>query len=456
MKRYLFLGTAAALLIHSHANAADPIDVTKLCTGVSANENIRPKLVGELLKKHPITVDASLLTNTELTPFQTITRSISACLTTDDSVTRCSGAKNIYRDVRALMTGSERYSNLSVFRDAEIPSKSYLSSFLDIRDPNSIRVTCKQVNPKVTGEKTKPTKLTLSKVVVGKTTADISKSLKKRDSAALSLKLDRATKLEVENEDGTSTFVDNDVVSANFVVAYPKLFNLAKSEYELDGAKTDTSLYLSPYVGLEYESNIDPEKETDNLSFGLNLKKSFGIAPLNIGKDEFGPFTISPDFSSVELDLEYITDIEERESKQWFTQARMPLLNIFPSSYWGVDRKSFQPTFDLTAVMDYSSVDERGDKAELKDKDYHRIGYDAELQMRLFEVSDWEFDYTAKYSFRETLDSSAANADYWDMGFKFKPTPESNFEYGISYKRGENLKTLEDIESWEVTIGYKQ
>jgi len=352
-----------------------------------------------------------------------------------NEATTCASAKTIVDEIDGLFTNAQKYKGLTL---NEIPPtlarQDYPIRFMDFSDPSILVLTCDDapeivapvVPPQTSETKEATTKPKKGKWVIGKTTADFAKTLKKRDAAKVSAALDRGEKLKVTDDLGIETLRKNDVVSANIAMAYEsENLKLFTSEYTVRNLSIDTSLYVKTYIALDYESNINAEKETDDLSFGLNFSKNLPIKPLKSASDYpvIGLVQFAPDLSRFELDLAYITDIEERDSKQWFTEARLPLFDLVPAQYFAVGDKSFQPTFDFTAVIDYSQIDERGDKVELEDEEYFRLGYNAALNLPLFELTGMSFDYMAKYSWRESLDNSASNADYWDMGFKFTPSP---------------------------------
>ena len=277
--------------------------------------------------------------------------------------------------------------------------------------------------------------------------ASLGKSTSQKKAAEFSLTLDRANKISVTDPNTmVETFEKNEVIETNVTLGLKNLTTI-----KLNKSSSDYNVYVTPYVSWQYRSNLNPQAEVDNLSLGakfVNLANEKRVRDFRIPE----LVDIVYGVGDIELTGAYITDLEQRDSKQWSAELRVEDVVDFHTWVLGFDQG-----FSITPVVDYSDIDEFDDKINLRDlQSYTRIGYDIDYSAHLFDVSDWKLGFDASYQFRDTISNDPANADFVTAQLQLKPNKGSNFSYGVQYDRGENLISLEEIESWKVTIGYKQ
>ncbi len=456
--------------------ADNPLHVD-VCKNAGANDDVREAFVTKLLERNPVPITGSMLKGDAPNSFA-------------DAILKCRGKcdnqRNIVSALNQVLSGAgspydlqwrnpfEKFKKVSesgrvdATLDAEL--EKHYRLLLDLTTPYHT-MTCKnayddggelippdrrtQVVASSRSEdddekkKCKPTDggfcLSRANVAVMKDAASIGKAKNKRDPAKLAYSIDKVDQVEVTQDDGSTIKRNKEIVSANIALVYADLFN---AKY---GAPLTPR--ISPFVELDYKSNIDPKKETDNLAFGVSvdgdLPDSFELSGL--------PDNIGIGLDRYHITASWITDIEERESSQFFSTLNLPLLEFGAVSPpdWGRLNLHWYVSSDI--AFDHSEIGEAGDKVALeKLSSFVRYGYDLALVARLgYGLTEWSTTLKAEYKFRDDFTAGPANADYWEVGLTLKPREDSNFSYGITYKRGENLKTLEDIENWEFSLGFK-
>ena len=279
-------------------------------------------------------------------------------------------------------------------------------------------------------------------------------SFKSREAAQFAITLDRENKINTADPGQTAVFVENEVFQADMAVSLDKFFRIHRGELEIESRGDEThDIYISPYAALQYKTNLDNTKETDNLSFGLKLNQSLPESfkiPLNIS----GILSASTEVDGYSVNLAYVTDIEQRESRQWFAEAKTEFVT---AEFLNIP--NVQTFLGLTAVMDYSQVDEFVDKVKLKDiNEFLRLGYDLSASAAYNLTDGLRLGLDVNYQFRDTLTNEAANADHVTASLNFKPVsrPDLELSYGIVYERGETLISLEDVEIRKLAIGLKR
>lgn len=279
----------------------------------------------------------------------------------------------------------------------------------------------------------------------------------KSSYAELSASLDNEDREEIKDDEGNIIEKrPTEKVSFNGAIGNPMYFeNIAPLG--------PTDLLLTPYIELQYKEREDASKETDNLFIGTE----FAFA-LDDGAWK-GP-NLYPRFN-----FAYVTDIEERDSEQYIASAEInipyaerladtsiPILRNYAkdASLHKFGDLNLTLGWDVDAIVDYSEVGERGDKVRLFD--YTRVGYGANATFRLFSDPDgedqpgddnWSIEFDVDYDYRDVVSGDAIDSDFVTLALSYKPASDKNVSYGLTYKRGENTISLEDVENWE--LGFK-
>lgn len=284
--------------------------------------------------------------------------------------------------------------------------------------------------------------------------------INKRDKssyAELSASLDNEDREEIKNDDGTVIERrPTEKVSFNGAVGMPFYF-------ENVTPLGPTDLLFTPYVELEYKEREEAAKETDNLFIGAEMAFALDDGGWR------GP-RLYPRFK-----IAFVTDIEERDSEQYLASfdinipfaerladTSIPIINSYSEDkrLFKINDLNLTLGWDVDAIIDHSEVKDAGDKARLFD--YTRVGYNANGVVRLFSDplggdlpgdNDWSIELEVDYQFRDVISGDAINSDFIEVGLSYKPASDKNFSYGLTYKRGENTTSLEDVENWE--LGFK-
>ncbi len=290
------------------------------------------------------------------------------------------------------------------------------------------------------------------KLVVGKSFEDLQKTEKKRASSEFSISLDRSIPDIKKNDAGEEIKQNRDVFQANVALGLDKFIRLNLGDLEDD----TFDFYLTPFVQWDYLTNVKANEETDNLAFGLSAKQSLPDAFFWTKPENSGPgLTIG--LPAYTASMQYITDIEQFESDQWFWDVNADVL--------GIDRIGlFVDTFvTMQAVIDHSNVNETGDKEKLakalagiSGDSFSRLGYNLRLYSKLWKNEDWGLVLDTQLKYRDTFSDANADADLIDVKLSWVPEGESNWSYGLTYERGEKLTTLDEVESWKLSVKYKQ
>lgn len=311
-----------------------------------------------------------------------------------------------------------------------------VAAFYDMRRSDGYRIYCKTPGRAVDPNAPPPTPPRWQ-VSVGATLADLAKSFDQRETASVSLRVDEQADTEVGTVRGVigATWSPPDSVSANGVVRFGG----------------------GPYLGYERVTHPSPDKAVNNLELGFR------------GQWLFYPGAVDPDApypSWLTLSSSWLTD-DQGDSSAWRVEAAYrPGLSgpLFRSGY-GFERALLdEPRYfvtarwDLNLIADYAEVIDPGEKAALLNRpDYLRWGYDLSGELRLrWRERDPTIGLSALYQFRDDLDRSGGNADRVTARLKYYPSKESNWTFGLEYDRGENIQSLEPLENWLMTLGYRR
>jgi hypothetical protein len=272
-------------------------------------------------------------------------------------------------------------------------------------------------------------------VAVGATLAEIDKPLAQREAATVSFRADDQADTEVGTIRGA-------------VLA--SLANWTNDAGTLRGS-------LGPYLAYERMTASDPAKEVNNVEVGL--RGSWLLYPGAVDPYEASPTTIT-------LATSWLTD-DQGDSSAWRAELGIrPGLDgaLFRSGY-GFQRNLFDGpdqflvwSWDLRLVTDYAEVLDPGAKQALLTRpSYLRWGYDLSGELRLRRrTSDPAFALSLNYQFRDDWNDDGGNADRITGRLKYYPADDSNWAFGLEYDRGENLQSLEAMENWLITIGYRR
>jgi hypothetical protein len=464
---------------------AQSLPVAKVCKdATSTSDDIRKQYLDVLLSENKITFKTSYLSaNTPIT----FTNLLFKCTAKDP---KCISQEKIKLNLTSLLFFGSKYYKLEwngPFKDVtknnaangtastdnpiefakNHPDKTQqkIETFLDLSSPY-YKLSCTKLaldqtpnRPSRASDNNKPCDPkkgdicpSSKNISIVKNTKSIGKKLSKKESAEIALSIDKAKKVEVKHADGSTSKEDTQLLSANIAFIYEDLFNAKnrKDKWEGENRISDLTPSVSPFVQLEYKSNFDAQKETDNLSFGVGVNGFF----LPAHESNQSIFAIG----EYRFRGSWITDIEERESSQWLAELNVPLIAIDHSQYPAHDRLNWGWFLVGEVALDYSNIGDVGDKIKLeKLSSFNRYGYDVRFTSRIgYGLDQWSATLSADYKFRDDFTSKLANADIWEVGLSLKPSDDSKLSYGVKYKNGENLTSLEDLESWQFTLGYKR
>lgn len=199
----------------------------------------------------------------------------------------------------------------------------------------------------------------------------------------------------------------------------------------------------SPVVFLQVEregsEQTPDDEEVNNLNLGLQLG---GFIQTRRTRTLSHYYAISARFMSD----------DELDSEAWAVNAEfVPHIPLPGNDVPYGDRFTFR--WLVTLAADYMSIDDVGQKAALREaREYARIGYNLDGQLR-YEVGEQSaFALKAGYAVRDDLDGKS-DAQFFVGQFLFEPGP--NLAFGVAYERGENLDTLEFSHKWKLTVGVR-
>lgn len=108
-------------------------------------------------------------------------------------------------------------------------------------------------------------------------------------------------------------------------------------------------------------------------------------------------------------------------------------------------------------VADWLQVEDPGRKAALVDQaQYARLGYDAGVQLRAGpSAADWRLLLSLDYKLRDGQTGRGGDAQMFASSLNYLASDDTNWAFGISYERGENLQSFESIELWKLILGLR-
>jgi hypothetical protein len=393
----------------------------------------RASVVDALLGRYPLRVSAASLTGGAADIPSAIADSDCASPSCSANEKALSSLYGAVEDMLRLRQG-RRFELVWAGQGAEPASeRERVRAFYDLAGPEGYRVRCLVPGrePAAGGDGAPPN----WRVSVGATLADLAKPLGQREFASVSLRGDEEADTLVGTVRG--------VVGATWIGP-----DLAGGTQRFAGG---------PYLAYERVSNPNPAKAVNNVELGFR-----GVWLFYPGARD--PEAAYPTWTT--LSTAWLTD-DEGDSSAWRAElAIRPGLGraLFQTGY-GYDRTVIDAPdyfvtarWDLNLAADYVSVEAAGEKtAWLTMPEYLRWGYDlsGELRLRWRERAP-TVGLGASYQFRDDLDHAGGNADRLTGRLKYYPSDDSRWTFGLEYDRGENLQSLEPLENWLVTLGYRQ
>lgn len=242
----------------------------------------------------------------------------------------------------------------------------------------------------------------------GKTEADASRTLDKREYATVGLDTDQVA--------------DTSVFSADVFLGFGRWDTLAPR-----------SVFLS------YQRKT-PSSNLNDLAFGVSAAKPFsGLGGTNY----------------VTGLLAWETDDKFRSSA-WRAQAGWSPQFAFCEE--STEPLAFYFNCDIAAVVDYSDVLRAGRKEKLLTREsFTRGGVDLKLEAWWARGEKLGFlTFATTYSMREDLTDADASADLFTASVGIKTGDKSQFKFSLDYSNGEDLTSLEEINTIKLSLGYRQ
>lgn len=207
------------------------------------------------------------------------------------------------------------------------------------------------------------------------------------------------------------------------------------------------------YVAYDRKGDNDPETDsyTNNLNFGGQLVGDLQLKPVR--QTMLGYYALSAQF---ETDDDFASRAYSAELRLDPPLPRLPGRRVF--------RKIPSPTatdvdaiWSADLVADWSQVDDPGDKTALKDKaEYVRVGYDAGFKLRMgLHNRDWRLVWSVLYQLRDGQTNDGGDAQLFSSNLMFALSKETNYAFGLSYERGENLQSFNQSELWKLVLGVR-
>lgn len=392
----------------------------------------REVVVDALLNRYPLRVSAANLSG----PPQDIPTAI-ADSTCSDCTGNAAALRNLHGAVDDMLfhRRGRRFELVWVSSQPEpTTTRDRVAAFYDLDRADGYRVRC--LSPGQARDPNAPPPARPEwRIDVGATQADLLKSLEDRETASVSLRVDQQADTEIGTVRG--------VVAAT---------------WSPPGGPDQTVWFRGgPYLGYERVTHPSPDKAINNLEVGVR------------GSWLFYPGATDADAaygSWLTLSSALLTD-DQGDSSAWRVEAAFrPGFGdaIFRSGYGFdrtvVDEASYWVTarWDLNLIADYAEVTDPGEKQALLTRpDFLRWGYDlsGELRLRWRERAP-TVGLSAIYQYRDDLNDAGGNADRITARLKYYPSKESRWAFGIEYDRGENVLSLEPMENWLMTLGYRQ
>ncbi|HIG21790.1 MAG TPA: hypothetical protein EYG02_14170 [Henriciella marina] len=272
------------------------------------------------------------------------------------------------------------------------------------------------------------------------------RDLKKVEPIELSVAFDRENRTVVQRDAAGNPVRSeyDDFVSFKGAFGY-NLNRKAVTERDPEDESTFwNSSDLVAYIGLDYAEAFEPDDETDNLSFGVRGTPVLGWAKSKL-------------ISDPAIDIAWVSDIEERESAQWVFEASAGAYILdMPDTLARISPIDWRTNL----IVDYLHVIDEGDKASLAGVgETIRLGYDVlwELDWRPLEIGSFRPTLTGSYKYRDSTDDGRGDADLVTIDLNLLPLKagEAGVGLAVGYERGENITSLEPLESYKLKLQIK-
>lgn len=461
------------LPVHAADYSPETICAAKTAFEGVIAQDVREPYLKALFQSHPLVVDITRLGKggNFLQSPAAMAKYLFDCQMTESVA--CKSAFKIHTEIVATLQSSEQSSEDYIVKPNLARSGQFneaaLANFLTAKsDGGTYAMTCsKRFEPSANTSNTETLAKTdveqtsyrnkfdlvteIQGLEVGQNVDQIGKPIKEKSGATLSVDLNRGEKIPVtidatkEATGDNVRFVKNETVAAQIAIAMPtdlKFIPLADDW----GFKQKVSFFTA----LDYKSNINPGDELDDWSFGVKYSGETSFITAGNLRQILPGLTLQSEFSRFDADLRYITDLEERDSQQYFGAIKVPAVNLH-AAY-----NHFDALVELTAVLDASDIDEIGDKTALENiKTFGRLGYDLKFSTSVGEFLDYQVDFGATFYYRDSFGKNNADADLWDIGISFAPDDDSNLMLSLMYDRGESLTSLDEQETWKLGFEFK-
>lgn len=271
--------------------------------------------------------------------------------------------------------------------------------------------------------------------IIGRSSEDLSRpKLGDREFATISITEDRSA--------------ESETAAVEFFVGLP--LRNAWLDGRRIGGTGELESAITPYFAVhktDIEQDAPAEGEVDDVTFGVaSVNYLFADGDLT---------------DAITLSLEWETDVSFDSS---MTTARIkwePLIGrmetcLIPAERFRPQTRGPPIRCSASLVADYADVGDPGEKISLQDVDqYTRVGLDFEFDYDFRLTNGNVINLGLGYSIREPVDGDDGDADMISAELLFLPSPDSHFSFGIEYRHGEDLSSLEEQETTLVRVGFR-
>jgi len=251
-------------------------------------------------------------------------------------------------------------------------------------------------------------------IVVAETLGDLEKGLKDRKYA----------KFGLESDAGDTT------LSANLVVGM--------ASTPLWGISDVSEGSWSPFVEYNRKTSDDPAKDVNSLMFGAGFNYPLGPKGFRLLMDTDVAWQTDDDFDASLWRLQHAVDI--------------------PLTGWCVRTNQGGLFWDcaISVVADYVRVDDPGSNPKwAQQKDFTRAGLDFEWYVG-HDFGKARLSLLAAYSSRFDIAGEDTTAEMKSLKLSYEPDKEGQFSLSATYKRGKDIKTIADVDTFSLELGYRQ
>ncbi|MDZ4690186.1 hypothetical protein [Terricaulis sp.] len=265
----------------------------------------------------------------------------------------------------------------------------------------------------------------LANLVIGQTSEDAARPFKKREFALFSIEDDRAAERETISID---------------------LFIGLKDQIQFSAGRMEGELV--PFLSVQRTSidqSAPAEGERNDVTFGLT-------SPLYFFRSGGGLA------HTLNVTAEWETDSDFDSSMTALRLAWTPFVRNTCLDWLHVWQSESSLNCGFAVVADYADVADPGEKIDLADVDqYGRVGLDLSFTWDQELTGESVLQFGAGYSFRSSFtDDDDGEADLITASLIFLPSDDSHFSFGIEYRHGEDLSSLDEQQTTMIRFGYRQ